>query len=212
MIRIGLTGTVAAGKSTVGRLFEVWGGRRVDADVLARAAVSPGSTGLQEVVDLFGPEVLGDDGALDRGAVRRRVFGDADARVALERIVHAEVRRLREEWREHSIAEGATVLVEEIPLLFESGMAGDYDAIVVVDAPVEVRRQRSVASRDWSVEEFDAIDASQLEAAEKRRLADHVIWNDGDRESLEEAASAVWSMLVAATDRPGSIDGAGGRA
>lgn len=211
MIRIGLTGTVAAGKSTVGRLFEDWGGHRVDADVLARAAVAPGSTGLREVVDLFGPEVVGDDGALDRAAVRRKVFRDADARVALERIVHAEVRRLREEWRERSLAAGATVLVEEIPLLFESGMAGDYDVVVVVDAPVEERRERSMASRDWTVAEFDAIDASQLGAAEKRRLADHVIWNDGDRESLAEEASAVWSLIVAAADRPESIDGAGGR-
>ena len=140
--------------------------------------------------------------------MRRRVFDDEAARSELESIVHAEVRRLRAEWRERATSEGAFALVEEIPLLFETGLAGDYDVIVVVDAPIEARRARAAASRDWSAREFDAIDASQLAAEEKRRLADHVIWNDGDREGLEAAARTVWESIAGSDDEAASIDAA----
>jgi len=195
VIRVGLTGTVAAGKSAVGRLFEGWGARRVDADQLARDAVAPGSAGLGKVRALWGDAVLQPDGSLDRAAVRARVFKDDDARKALERIVHGEVRRLRAAWRARRIEEGASVVVEEIPLLFETGLEVEYDAIVVVDAAVGERRRRAIRSRGWTPEEFDAIDASQLPAEEKRARAHYVILNDGDREALETASRSVWEAL-----------------
>lgn len=205
MIRVGLTGTVAAGKSTVGLLFEAWGASRVDADELARAAVAPGSDGLARIVEMWGDVVLDDEGGLDRAAVRRLVFADDAARSALERIVHAEVRRLRDKWRAGEVERGAAVLVEEIPLLFETGQAAGYDSVVVVDAPVAERRRRAQVSRGWTGEEFDAIDASQMPADEKRDRADHVIVNDADREALERAARSVWEILSnrARIDVPG---------
>ncbi|MDH3733651.1 MAG: dephospho-CoA kinase [Gemmatimonadota bacterium] len=195
MIRVGLTGTVAAGKSTVGDLFERWGASRVDADLLARQAVAPGSTGLSQVVRRFGESVLTADGRVDRKALRRVVFSDDRAREDLEAIVHAEVRRLRAEWRDGEEAGGLAVLVEEIPLLFETGLTGDYDVIVVVDAPAADRRERAMQARDWTPEEFDAIDGAQLDADTKRDLADYVIWNDGGRDELEEAARRVWEAI-----------------
>jgi dephospho-CoA kinase len=144
---------------------------------------------------MWGDAVLEPDGSLDRAAVRARVFGDDDAREALERIVHAEVRRLRAQWHARQVEEGASVTVEEIPLLFETGLDTAYDAIVVVDAAVDERRRRAVRSRGWTPEEFDAIDASQWPAEEKRTRADHVILNDGDRDALEAASRSVWEEL-----------------
>lgn len=195
MIRVGLTGTVAAGKSHVGRLFEAWGASRIDADDLARAAVAPGTAGLSRVVEIFGPDVLAPDGSLDRAAVRQRAFSDDEARAALEGVVHAEVRRLRSKWREDQRRRGAPVVVEEIPLLFETGLGDDYDVLIVVDAPREVRRERARASRGWTPEEFDAIDDAQMSGREKREGADHVICTDGAREETERAARFIWDSL-----------------
>ncbi len=220
-LRVGLTGTVAAGKSTVGDLFEGWGATRVDADRLAREAVAPGTPALDAIRERWGEDVLS-GGALDRDAMRRIAFADDAARRELEAIVHAGVRRLREAWRERAALEGATILVEEIPLLLERGLADDYDAIVVVDAPVEVRCERAGRSRGWSPEEFQRIDASQLPSSEKRAAADFVIDNAGDLPALEEKAAAVWRALegrAASTPgrrggepRPGHADVDGGPA
>ena len=211
MTRIGLTGTVAGGKSTVGRWFEAWGADRVDADELAREAVAPGSEGLRRVVEAFGEAILLESGELNRPAVRKLVFSDDGARETLEGIVHAEVSRLRAVWRNQRVADGAHILVEEVPLLFETGMEDQYDAVVVVDAPVAARRRRAVRTRGWTEQEFDAVEASQLEPSEKRSRADHVIWNDGDMKALETSSRALWDELTAGSARS-SIDGPKGRA
>jgi len=195
MNRVGLTGTVASGKSTVGDLFERWGARRMDADVLARRAVAPGSDALRRIRETWGDGVVSADGSLDRAALRRQVFADQDARARLEGIVHREVRRLRAEWRAEMEKVGALLLVEEIPLLYETGLEDDYDAIVVVDAPAELRAARARTSRGWSLEEFQAIDASQMAPERKRARADYLIVNDGDREALERRARDVWCSL-----------------
>jgi len=193
---VGLTGSVAAGKSAVGRLFEGWGATRIDADELAREAVAPGTEGLRRIRDLWGDEVLHADGSLDRSVMRRRVFADPEARARLEGIVHEEIRRLREVRRSRAASEGASIIVEEVPLLFEKGQDREYDVLVVVDAPRETRVRRARASRGWSAEEFSAVDASQLAAEQKRRRADYVIENDDDLETLERMAHEVWSVLV----------------
>ncbi len=201
-MRIGLTGTVAAGKTAVGRLFETWGAARIDADELARAAVAPGSEGLAAIRAEWGEKVLASDGTLDRPAMRALAFDDPGARHRLERIVHAAVRRLREEERERARRAGAALLVEEVPLLYEVGLEAEYDVIVVVDAPVETRRERAMRGRDWKPGEFEAIDASQLPAREKRARADFVIENAGTPAELEDAAREVWHKLLAMREIP----------
>lgn len=201
MIRIGLTGTLGAGKSTVGRLFEGWGARRIDADRLARDAVQAGTPALDAIRDAFGGDVLTEDGTLDRAALRRRVSRDPEARRRLEAIVHPEVRRLRQARLDRARSEGARVVVEEVPLLFETGMGGLYDRVVVVDAPREVRRARVEDARGLAPGEFEALDGAQMSPDEKRRRADHVIWNDGSLEALERKARQVWERIVGPAER-----------
>lgn len=195
MLVVGITGTVGAGKSTVGRLFERWGARRIDADRLSREAVAPGSPALEAIVDEWGEEVLADDGSLDRAVLRERVFGDPEARERLEEIVHPEVRRLREERLREAREDGVDVVVGEVPLLFETGMEEAFDLVVVVDAPVGVRRRRLRASRDLPDRTFEAIEAAQWSGERKRAAADLVIENDGTREELEEAAREAWRAI-----------------
>lgn len=195
MIRIGLTGTLGAGKSTVARLFERWGARRIDADELAREAVRPGSPALQEIREEWGDEVLDEEGGLDRARMRRRVFGDTDARRRLEEIVHPEVRRLRADRIEEAREAGAEVVVSEVPLLLETGMEGQFDVVVAVDAPRSVRRRRVAEERGLDAGTFEAIEAAQWSARRKREAADLVIENDGSREELEAAAREAWETI-----------------
>lgn len=203
MIVVGVTGTVGAGKSTVGRLFEGWSARRVDADELSREAVAPGSRALEEIREEWGEEVVNADGALDRAALRRRVFGDTAAREKLESIVHPEVRRLREERLEEARREGAEVVVSEVPLLFETGMEDEFDVIVVVDADPETRLRRVREERGVERRTFDAMEAAQWTGRRKREAAEYVIENDGSLDRLEQRARAVWGEIR------GRVEGAG---
>ena len=199
MIRIGLTGTMGAGKSTVGDLFESWGAFRVDADRLARQVVEPGQPALERIRETFGAGMLREDGTLDRAALRSVVFGDAAALRRLEAIVHPEVDRLREGLLDGAEQRGAPVAVLEIPLLFEKELQEEFDAVVVVDAPVETRRRRVEASRGLTGEEFTAMDAAQWSGQRKREAADYVIWNDGERAELEEESREVWDAVTGAS-------------
>lgn len=190
MISVGLTGNVASGKSEVSRIWAEAGVPVVSADQLARDAVRPGSEGLSSVVDAFGPEVLSEDGTLDRARMRSTVFGDEAARRRLEDIVHPIVWRLRDEWLGARKAEGAAIVVSEIPLLFETGREGDFDVVVFVDAPADVRLARMIEHRGLSEEEGRRIMAAQMPADEKRARADVVLQNDGTLEELEARARA----------------------
>lgn len=200
MIRVGLTGTLAAGKTAVGRLFEGWGAHRIDADELGREAVAPGSLGLEAIRREFGDEVLDETGALDRALMRRIAFAAEPDRQRLEAIVHAEVRGLRARRVEEAARKGVRIIVEEVPLLFEVGLEGDYDVIVVVDAPEAVRLERAARTRGWTADEFESIEATQLPAARKRGLANHVIENAGSRRELEARARAIWDELQSAVE------------
>lgn len=196
MIRIGLTGTLGAGKSTVADLFERWGAWRLDADELAREAVEPGSPALEAIREEWGDVVLDEDGRLDREAMRSRVFGDAAARRRLEEIVHPEVRRLRDERVAAAREAGAGVVVGEVPLLLEKGMEDEFDVVVTVDAPRAVRRRRVAEERGVDAGTFEAIEAAQWPADRKRERADYVIDNGGSPRELEETARRIWRRIV----------------
>ena len=192
---MGLTGTVAAGKSSVARRLAALGATVIDSDELAREVVRPGSTAFRKIRDAFGEDVIGPDGALDRAALARAAFADDEARARLERISHAGIRELRARRVADATAAGERVLVEEIPLLFEVGLADDYDMIVVVDAPADVRAARARRSRGWDAERFQAVEAAQFPGTEKRRRADRVLDNAGEPEQLDEAARELWEVI-----------------
>ncbi len=195
MLKVGLTGNIAAGKSSVARVWKRLGASIIDADRLAREVVAPGTAGLAAIAAEWGPELLTPDGALDRAAMREIVFNDPDARRALESIIHPAVNRLR--LREYAAAEarGARIMVADIPLLFEVGMEDDFDAIVLVDAPEAVRLERVV--RDRGVDEVTArkMIAAQIPTAQKRARADRIIDNDKGPPELESRAAEVWGEL-----------------
>ena len=195
MLIVGLTGNVAAGKSAVAEMWREAGVSVVSADQLARTAVEPGTDALARIRELFGPEVIQADGTLDRGAVRRIVFRDEDALRHLEAIVHPAVRRLRDEWTRRQRDAGAEMVVWELPLLFETGIEGEADVVVVVDAPAAVRRRRIVETRGLDDEEAVAIMNAQMAAEEQRRRANVVVENAGTRDELVGRAAEVLRSL-----------------
>lgn len=195
MIVVAVTGTPGAGKSTVGRLFEAWGARRVDTDELARRAVRPGSSVLREIAREFGQEVLTDDGQLDRTALRAEIFADPEARRRLEEMLHPVILGLLEERLREARRDGAAVAVVEVPLLFEKELQAPFDLVVAVDAPREARWERIAESRDMGREAFEGMEAAQWSGERKRDAADQVIMNDGDEDALEDRAREVWDEI-----------------
>ncbi len=197
MLRVGLTGNVAAGKSSVARLFEAWGAVLVDHDVLARLAVAPGTSALAAVLARFGRDLAQAGGELDRAALRRRVMGDPAARADLEAIVHPEVLRASQAREEDARRGGSAIVVHDIPLLYEVLDPAGFGAVVLVDAPPALRRERLRRDRGLAPEDADALIAAQAPSAPKRGRATFVIDNDGTREALEARARTVWRELQA---------------
>ena len=193
-MRVGLTGGVASGKSTVSAMLAELGAVVVDADVLAREAVAPGSDGLAEVVAAFGPGVLTADGALDRPAVGAIVFADEAKRRVLEGIIHPRVRARAGEI-EAAAPEGA-VVVHDIPLLTETGQAGSFDAVVVVDVPVETQVERMVTLRGMSPEEAQSRVDAQASREERLAVATYVVDNTGTLEELRDRVHSVYAELA----------------
>jgi dephospho-CoA kinase len=196
-LNVGLTGNVASGKSTVARVWAAAGVPVVSADDLARAVVAPGSDGLRAVADAFGPGVLSEDGTLDRGKMRRVIVSDPEARGRLEAILHPRIAAARLEWIEARSREGHPILVSEIPLLFEAGLEGTVDRIVLVHAPEPERLRRLRDDRGLSEAEARALMATQSDPDEKRARAHHVLLNDGDVHALEGAALELLELLRA---------------
>jgi dephospho-CoA kinase len=195
-VLVGLTGGIGAGKSVVAQRLAQRGAIVIDADRLAREAVAPGTDGLAEVVAAFGPGVLDADGALDRPALGRVVFADPQARQRLEAIVHPRVRA-----RTAELVVGApsgAVVVNDVPLLVEAGLADTVDVVVVVLAGEETRVRRLVDGRGMSVEEARGRIAAQATDEQRRAVADVVIENDGTVEELYAAVDALWETLSAA--------------
>lgn len=201
MTVIGLTGGIASGKSAVAELLRERGAVIVDSDVLAREAVEPGTPGLEAIRERFGPSVIGPDGRLDRPALAAIVFADAAARADLNATVHPRVRELaRRRGAEALASDPDAVVVEVIPLLVESGRLDPFDLIVVVDAPVELQRSRLMARNGFSEAEADARIGAQASRAERLAVADAVIANDGDRESLRAQVAQLWPRLSGPAD------------
>jgi dephospho-CoA kinase len=197
MVSVALTGNIGAGKTTVAGLFRGWGATIIDADQLVREAQAPGQPALARIAARFGSRVLRTDGTLDRGALREAVFADPAALADLNRIVHPEVHRRRQELLAQARARGDRIVVSDIPLLFEADDPGAFDVVVLVDAPEAVRRARLLAARALSPLEADRMMAAQEASARKRERSDYVIDNDGDLSALERAAAAVWQALLA---------------
>ncbi len=195
MLKVALTGNVGSGKSTVARIWSDAGIPVVRADDLAREVVTPGSDGLSRVVDEFGEDVLRADGSLDRAGLRERVFRDPGERAILEGIIHPLVRSLRDAWVARHEVGRTSLVVAEIPLLYEVGLEKDYDAVVLVVAPPQERIRRLMADRGLEEEEATLVMASQIPTEEKLPLADYVLENGGSREELEIRCLALLDLL-----------------
>ncbi|MDQ1712124.1 MAG: dephospho-CoA kinase [Frankiaceae bacterium] len=203
MLRVGLTGGIGAGKSEVARLLAARGAVVVDSDALAREVVAPGTPGLAAVVAAFGDGVLAPDGGLDRPRLAALVFADPAARERLDAIVHPLVGAAAA--ARTAGAPAGAVVVHDVPLLVEAGLAPSFDVVVVVDAPDDVRLARLTGRRGMT--EADARARMAAQATRERRLAaaDQVIVNDGTRQDLAERVDTLWATLAAAA-RAGSGD------
>lgn len=190
MLQVGLTGGIGAGKSTVaGRLAEL-GATVVDSDRLAREVVEPGTDGLREVVEAFGPEVLAEDGGLNRPALAAKVFGDDENRARLNSIVHPKVRDRAVELTGKAPADG--VVVQDIPLLVENGMAPAFHLVVVADADVELRVRRLTTSRGMDEKDVRARIAAQASEEQRREAADVWLDNSGTEDEIRAAVDDLW--------------------
>lgn len=200
----GLTGGIGSGKSSVGRLLASQGVPVIDADVLAREAVAPGSEGLAEVIAAFGTKMLGDDGALDRPALARAVFGDEDARRRLEAIVHPRVQAAFATQVAAHAETGASAVVYEVPILFERGLEAAFAGVILVCAPEATRIARVTARDNVEADEVRARIGAQLSDEDKRPRATFIIENDGDeahlRAQVEALLPSICSTPPIATD------------
>lgn len=193
-MRVGLTGGIASGKSSVSAILVELGAVVIDADKLAREVVAKGTPGLARVVEAFGQEVLTDDGEMDRPRVGAIVFADEDKRRVLEGIIHPLVRERSAELE--AAAGPGDLVVHDIPLLAESGMAEAFDAVIVVDAPAEVQVERMVRERGMSREEAESRIAAQAAREARLEVATYVIDNTGTLEELRERAEEVYRELT----------------
>ncbi|GGQ48037.1 dephospho-CoA kinase [Streptomyces flaveolus] len=194
MLTVGLTGGIGAGKSEVSRLLVECGAVLIDADRIAREVVAPGTPGLAAVVEAFGADVLAGDGSLDRPKLGSIVFADPAKLAALNAIVHPLVgARSRE--LEQSAAEDA-VVVHDVPLLTENGLAPLYDVVVVVDVDPATQLDRLVRLRGMTEQDAHARMAAQATREQRREIADVVIDNDVPLEELRHRVKEVWAELA----------------
>lgn len=200
VLKVGLTGGIGAGKSAVSTLLASYGAVVVDADLVAREVVEPGSDGLAAVVAEFGDHVLQPDGALDRAALGRRVFADPAALARLNAVVHPLVGERTAELMAQAEAAGTLVLVHDVPLLVENGLAQLYDAVVVVAASPATQLERLVTCRSMAPADARARIAAQAPLADKLAVATHVVRNDGPRAALTAQVADLWRELTVLAD------------
>lgn len=199
MLVAALTGNIASGKSTVAAELVAHGAWLVDADRLARDVVAPGTPGLAAIVARWGESILTPDGTLDRASLRRVVFASETERLALNAIVHPRVESLRRERVAEARAAGASIVVCDIPLLFETGrnLDGVFDAIILVTAPHDVRLARLMEHRGLSRDDAERMMAAQWPEEAKRARADCVIENGGSLEAMRTQVESCWQTLLA---------------
>ncbi|MFD5874433.1 dephospho-CoA kinase [Streptomyces sp. NPDC060322] len=195
MLKVGLTGGIGAGKSEVSRLLARYGAVLIDADRIAREVVEPGTPGLTAVVEAFGPGILRPDGSLDRSALGSIVFADPERLATLNALVHPLV-GARSAELERAAGAGA-VVVHDVPLLTENGLAPLYDLVVVVDAAPATQLDRLVRLRGMTESDARARMAAQATREERLAVAGLVVDNDGPLEDLEPQVRALWSELTA---------------
>jgi dephospho-CoA kinase len=201
-VQIGLTGGIGSGKSTVAGRFAELGALVIDADAVAREVVEPGTDGLAAVVAEFGEQVLDGSGRLDRAALARVVFGDEAARGRLNAILHPRIRARAAELI--AAAPPGTVVVQDVPLLVETGQADRYDLVVVVEAPEQLRVRRLARDRGMPAEQARARMAAQATDEQRRAVADVVLVNDGTTDDLRAKVDALWRSRVSpGPGRPG---------
>jgi dephospho-CoA kinase len=193
VITVGLTGGIGSGKSEVARRLAARGAVVIDADVLAREALAPGTDGLAKVVAQFGDAVLAPDGSLDRPGLGRIVFADPQRLAALNAIVHPYVGRRSQELI--AAAPADAVVVYDVPLLVENDLAPSYDVVVVVDVPPETQLARLTQQRGMSEADARARMSAQAARGQRRSVADVVIDNDGDLKSLDAQVAQLWAEL-----------------
>jgi dephospho-CoA kinase len=193
-MRVGLTGGIASGKSTVSAILRELGAVVIDADALAREVVAQGTPGLAAVVAEFGADLLTPDGDLDRAAMGALVFADESARRRLEAIVHPLVFERIVDLESH--APEGSVIVHDIPLLAESGRADTFDAVIVVEAPEHVQVDRMVRDRGWTEPDALARIAAQATAEDRRAIATYLIENTGSVEELRSQVEKVYAELT----------------
>ncbi|MEW1685550.1 dephospho-CoA kinase [Streptomyces sp. T12] len=194
MLTVGLTGGIGAGKSEVSRLLVECGAVLIDADRIAREVVEPGTPGLAAVVEVFGEEILTEDGSLDRPRLGALVFGDPEKLARLNAIVHPLVGARSRELEE--AAPEDAVVVHDVPLLTENGLAPLYDLVIVVDASPETQLDRLVRLRGMTEEDARARMAAQAGREQRREIADIVVDNDVPLDALRRRVEEVWAELV----------------
>nr|WP_246242896.1 dephospho-CoA kinase [Flexivirga aerilata] len=190
-----MTGGIGSGKSTVSARLTELGAVVIDADRLAREVVAPGTPGLAEIAVRFGDQVLQPDGSLDRAALGAIVFADPDARRDLERITHPRIADLTAQAR--AAAPREAIVVHDMPLLVETGLAGNYDLVLIVDAAEDVRLERLVRDRGMTPEDARARIAAQATDEQRRAVADVLLDNNGTREELLAQVDSLWRERLA---------------
>jgi len=195
VLRIGLTGGIASGKSTASARFHELGARVIDHDDLARRAVEPGAAALSDIAREFGDRVIVDD-ALDRRALAGIVFNDEGARLRLNAIVHPYVIAMAAAADRQARREGVAVVVHDIPLLVETDQGADFDLVVTVAAPVELRVRRLIETRGLTADEAAARIGAQASDDDRAAIADAVLDGSGAVENLREQVDSFWTLTV----------------
>ena len=198
--RYALTGGIGSGKSTVAALFVEWGAFLVDADAISRSLMEPGEAVLARTVAEFGEHLLDEEGRLNRPTLARIVFNDEQARLRLNAIVHPAIRERAAQLVEQAQSEPgfSGIILEDIPLLVESGDPSAFDGVVVVRTPLATRLERLVSSRGMSEEDARARIAAQTSDEQREAVATWIIDNGGSLEETTEQVRAVWQQMVAA--------------
>jgi len=196
MLNVALTGNIASGKTAVGKLFSDWGSTLLDADAIVHELQRPGTPVFRAITAHFGPAVVAPDGSLDRAALRSRILADPAERQALEQIVHPAVQAERRRLLESAKPSPSAIVVSDIPLLFEAADPDAFDAVVLVDAPEALRRERLQRERGLTLAEADALLTLQQPVGPKRARAHFIIDNDGTRDTLRQRTWAVWRKLI----------------